>query len=90
MSDNCNTMGPVLEDACSQGQAMPNAAAFICVYHLERNFHADFGVSSRGRLSLKPSRMRKKKGATLIGHTAGKNNASMQYTRCKNARVLQN
>jgi len=67
MSDNCHTMGPVLEDACSTGQAMPNAGAYICVYHIERNFHADFGVSSRGRWNLKQSRMRKKGRNNRLG-----------------------
>jgi hypothetical protein len=65
MSDNCHTMGPVLEDACSAGEVLPNASAFICVYHIERNFHADFGVSSRGRWNLKPSITKKKKGGKI-------------------------
>jgi hypothetical protein len=65
MSDNCHTMGPVLEDACSTGEVLPNASSFICVYHIERNFHADFGVSSRGRWNLKPSITKKKKGGKI-------------------------
>jgi hypothetical protein len=65
MSDNCHTMGPVLEDACQTGESFPNAVSFICVYHIERNFFQEFGIASHGRWQLKPSSMRKKKGGTI-------------------------
>jgi hypothetical protein len=91
MSDNCHTMGPVLEDACQQGETFPNAAAFICVYHLERNFFQEFGVSSRGRWQLKPSRMRKKKGGTIdwaYGWQKQCVNAIYRMQKCETAAEL--
>jgi hypothetical protein len=91
MSDNCNTMGPVIEDACSHGQTLQNASPYICVYHIERNFHADFGISSRGRLRLKPSRMRKKKGGKIewaYGWQKQCVNAIYQLQKCETVAEL--
>jgi hypothetical protein len=90
MSDICHTMGPVLEDACQTGESFPNAVSIICVYHIERNFFQEFGIASRGRWQLRPSSMRKKRVEQSTGRTVGKNNASMQYTKCKNANLMQN
>ena len=71
MSDDCATMGPIIQDICGPGNLLPNAVVRICVYHLERNFFQDFGVGAR-RFLLKSSTTTKKKAAKLFGVTLGK------------------
>lgn len=50
MSDDCSTMQPILVTlVCKPGGILPNAQAYLCIYHFQRIFFSKFGMGSSVR-----------------------------------------